>query len=120
MKVLAIVVALLSFAYVDFGSDSILVGYVLPGLLGLSLMFLFWFKGFVAIVVGAAAFQNMNLSSQSTFTGVFLPVVFGICLIYFAWWMLLQLFVSSAIDTSADNDSSVFGGGFDGGDGGGD
>lgn len=104
----------------DLASQSLFTGYALPGILVVCLMYLFWFKGFLALVGAAGAFHYMDLSSQSTFEGVLLPVFFGICLIYFSWWLLLVNFVSVAVGTSSGSESNGIGGGFDGGDGGGD
>ena len=104
----------------DVASQSLFARYALPGIFVLCLMCLFWFRGFVALLGAVGAFHYMDLSSQSTFQGVLLPVVFGICLIYFSWWLLLVYFVSFGIDASTETDSSGTGGGFDGGNGGGD
>lgn len=106
--------------YSELGSDDLWHGYALPALFVLGLLYLFWYRGFLAIAAGAAAFHFMDVNSASLFKGLVLPIFFGVCVLYLMWWAGTSGF--SGGDSFGSGDGGCGwgdGGGECGGDGGG-
>lgn len=110
IKIAAWFMVAVGLIYSDLDSRSFLHGVVLPLLLTLSLMYLFWLKGFIALVAAVGSFHYMDIGSTSNFEGVVLPLFFAACVMYLIWWLGGHL---GPGDTGA-------GGGFSGDSGGGD
>ncbi len=116
-KSFAFLLGAIGLVYSEYGSGDWLRGYVLPMVIVLSLLYLFWLKGFLIIAVGATAFYCMDLSSDSLFQGLMLPLLLGFCFIYFIWWLGVTFALKDSGGSIVDTGDDV--GGF-GGDGGGD
>jgi uncharacterized membrane protein YgcG len=106
--------------YGDLEADNPFYRLVLPGLLIASLLYLFWFKAFLALSGAVLSYHYMDLSGQSLFKGGVLPFIFFICLICFLLWSGLSRYGSG--DGGGGDFGDFSGGGFGdggGGDGGG-
>lgn len=109
--------------YGDTDSDNVWFAIVLPGLMGLSIMYVFWMRAFIAILIGYMSFQYMDIGSKYLFDSLVLPLLFGASIFYVMFWVMG--FTNDPrggwIDfTSADGDSGNGDSGGDGGCGGGD
>jgi len=105
----------LSLVYGDFGSGEFWRGIVLPGLMILALLYLFWLRGFIALTIGFTTFHYMDLGSTSVFQGVVLPLLFAATLLYLIWWSGARL---HGTHQTGGGDGLFGDGGGDGGSGG--
>ena len=101
--------------YGDLDAENPFYRLVLPGLLIASLLYLFWFRAFLALAGAALAYHFMDISGQSLFRGAVLPILFGVCLICFLLWSGLGRYGGG----DGGGDFGDFGGFDGGGDGGG-
>lgn len=109
-KLLALFAIALGLVYSELGSTDFINGLLFPALLVGGLLYLSWFKGFIAILAAGVAFHFMDIEGQGLFTAILLPIFFGICLIYLLFW---------SFTTILFGDEGLFGDGGCGGDGGG-
>lgn len=79
------------FIYGELGAPDLWHGLFLPGVFVLCVMYLFWFKGFVAIAIGLAAYQMTEIEGQSVLRSIIAPLIVAICIIYLAWWARMRL-----------------------------
>jgi len=110
-KVIALFLLAVGIVYSELSSDALWQGYVAPGILFASLLYLFWFKRFVVLTTGIILLDHINLESTSVLESIIIPLFFLVCVTY--------ILVTLPIYSFMDDDGSLFDG--DGGcDGGGD
>ena len=85
-KLTAFVLLGIGLVYSDLDSSSLLYSLLLPGLVLACLVYLFWYKAFLALCGAYLCYHFMDLGSQSMLRGGLLPLLFGLCLILFLLW----------------------------------
>jgi len=105
-KVIALFLLAVGIVYSELSSDALWQGYVAPGILFASLLYLFWFKRFVVLTTGIILLDHINLESTSVLESIILPLFFLVCVTY----ILVTLPIYSSMD-----DDSFLDGGCDGG-----
>lgn len=109
----AFVLLAIGLIYGDLDADNLFHRLVLPAVVLGSLLYLFWYKAFLALAGAAVCYHFMDIESQSIISGGLMPLLFGICVMLFLLWSGLGN-LTSGIGGSGD------GGGFFGDGGGGD
>jgi hypothetical protein len=111
-KVTAVVLLAIGLIYSDLDANNLFFGMVLPAVVIGCLLYLFWYKAFLALAGATLCYHFMDLESMSLIRGGLLPLLFGIFVMLFLLWSGL-----GALNGGSDGG---FFDGFGGGDGGGD
>ncbi len=72
--------------YSDLESEQLFYSLVLPGVVIASLLYLFWYRAFLALTGAALCYHFMDLGSQSPIRGGLLPILFALCCVLFLLW----------------------------------
>ncbi len=114
----AFVLLAVGLVYSDLDADSFWYSLALPGLVVATLLYLFWFRAFMALAGAALCWYFMDLESRSLLSGGLMPFLFALCVLLFVFWSGLTRRLGGG---RGSGDGGGFGdfGGFDG-DGGGD
>ena len=116
-KFTAFVLLAIGLIYADLESDNLFYNLVLPGVVLASLLYLFWYRAFLALTGAALSYHFMDLGSQSMIRGGLMPLLLGLCLVLFLLWSGLGfLFSGGSASGDGGGDFGDFGGGGDGGD----
>jgi hypothetical protein len=113
----ALILLGIGLVYGDLDADNPFYRLALPALTLGSLLYLFWYKAFLALAGAVVCYHFMDLQSQSLLQGGLLPMLFGLCVILFLLWSGLLNLIGAA--GGGDGGSDFFGDA-GGGDGGGD
>ncbi|MEJ2454408.1 MAG: hypothetical protein P8103_09660 [Candidatus Thiodiazotropha sp.] len=113
-KFTAFVLLGIGLVYSDLESEQLFYSLVLPGVVIASLLYLFWYRAFLALSGAALCYHLMDLGSQSLIRGGLMPFLFALCCLLFLLW--------SGLGTLTGGSGYGDGGDFGdfGGDGGGD
>ena len=115
-KFTAIVLLAIGLIYADLESDNLFLSLVLPGVVLATLLYLFWYRAFLALCGAVLSYHFMDLGGQSVLRGAVMPILFGLCLALFLLWSGLGLLLGGGNGYGdGGGDFGDFGGGGDGG-----
>ena len=115
-KLTAFVLLGVGLVYSDLDSPNLFHSLLLPGLVLACLLYLFWYRAFIALCGAYLSYHFMDLESSSMLRGGVMPLLFGLCLILFLFWSGLGRLLGGG----GQSDGGGFGDFDGGGDGGGD
>ena len=116
-KFTAFVLLGIGLVYSDLESSNLFYSWALPALVLACLIFLFWYKAFLALCGAYLCYHFMDVESQSLLRGGLMPLLFGLCVILFLFWAGLGNLFSGGGDGTGGGFGDFDGGG-DGGGGG--